>query len=260
MIEKPNPPALVCIMAASNESGVIQPWLDAANLCSERKIPFHCDATQWVGKMPVADLKSCTSFTASAHKFGGPKGIGWLVDSGENLLQLGGGQEGGRRAGTENFQAIEAMGIAWEETCNGLSNGEERSAWRDEMESFLQSELEGTQVIGLGTDRLWNTSFLLMPKYENLRWVDKLEALGFEVSTGSACSIGSLEVPPSVKAYSLDSMEAKRLVRSVLTLVTFGRIGFIWAMRFFVLGAIKRRIPSIQCHFDLRFFRAFDWS
>ena len=206
-------PALVCMMAASNESGILQPWQDAAKLCADLKIPFHCDSTQWVGKMPVSDLKLCSSFTASAHKFGGPKGVGWLVDANGSFLQSGGSQEGGRRAGTENFPSIESMRIAWEETRSGLSDAKNRASWRDQFESALLAKLPGLRVVGGDAERLWNTSFLLMPKFDNLKWIGKLERLGFEVSTGSACSTGSLEPSPSTRAHSLDSSESKRLLR-----------------------------------------------
>ena len=206
-------PVLLCMMAANNESGVIQPWLEVARICKHRNIPFHCDATQWVGKMRFSDLHHCTSFTASAHKFGGPKGIGWLVDQNASSLQIGGSQEGGRRAGTENFPAIEGMSLAWKESLTHSFDVEKRATWRDQMEADILSRIPGTQVIGQECDRLWNTSLLLMPKFQNLDWVAKLDRLGFEVSTGSACSTGSSGASPTAVTYSLDAMESKRLLR-----------------------------------------------
>ncbi len=206
-------PALVCVMAANNESGVIQPWAEVARICRERNLPFHCDATQWIGKMPVDDLRLCSSFCASAHKFGGPKGVGCLVGAHAGNLQIGGSQEGGRRAGTENFPAIEAMTVAWRESLAECGASDERAAWRDRMEEDLQSAIPELRVIGQDANRLWNTSLLLMPKFGNLQWVEKMDALGFEISTGSACSSGSEALSPSARAYSLDPMEAKRLVR-----------------------------------------------
>ena len=77
--KSPSNPILVGVMAASNETGVIQPWKQVAQLCAEYQAHFHCDATQWIGKMDLTDLSLCSSFTASAHKFGGPKGVGVLV-------------------------------------------------------------------------------------------------------------------------------------------------------------------------------------
>ena len=208
-------PVLVCVMAANNETGVVQPWCEVARICEQYQVPFHCDATQWVGKMPIFALHQAFSFTASAHKFGGPKGVGWLVDKGESSWQVGGNQEGGKRAGTENFPAIASMIKAWHE-CDTLLQevkAEDRAPWRNNMEEKVCSHVPGTQVIGQGMQRLWNTSLLLMPKFDNLRWIAKLDALGFEVSTGSACSTGSDEPSSTAQAFSLAPQEFKRLVR-----------------------------------------------
>lgn len=208
-------PALVCVMAANNETGVVQPWAEVARICEEYKVPFHCDATQWVGKLPLSGLHRASSFTASAHKFGGPKGVGWLVDKGNICFQIGGTQEGGRRAGTENFPAIEAMGKAWEVSQTLLLQVEEkeRASWRNQMEESICSRIAGARVIGQEVHRLWNTSLLLMPKFNNLQWVAKMDAFGFEVSTGSACSTGSTSPSITAQAFSLNPVESKRLVR-----------------------------------------------
>jgi cysteine desulfurase len=206
-------PALVCVMAANNESGVVQPWMELAKLCSEYNVPFHCDATQWVGKMPISDLRFCRSFTASAHKFGGPKGVGWLVDQNFNRMQVGGSQEGGRRAGTENFPSIMAMGKAWEHSQSNYKSIPKHALWRDHFEKEVLLQISGTRIIGRDTDRLWNTSLLLMPRFDNLRWVTKLDKLGFEVSTGSACSSGSTTLSATAASFGLDLSEAKYLLR-----------------------------------------------
>jgi cysteine desulfurase len=208
-------PVLVCVMAANNESGVVQPWAEVARICEQYEVPFHCDATQWVGKLPISGFHHAFSFTASAHKFGGPKGVGWLVDKGGSSWQEGGTQEGGKRAGTENFPAIASMIKAWHE-CDRLLQqvkAEDRVPWRNNMEEKVCSHIPGTQVIGQDVQRLWNTSLLLMPKFDNLSWIAKLDALGFEVSTGSACSTGSDLQSSTAQAFSLDPLESKRLVR-----------------------------------------------
>ena len=200
-------------MAANNESGVVQPWMELARLCSEYNVPFHCDATQWVGKMPISDLRFCSSFTASAHKFGGPKGVGWLVDQNFNRMQVGGSQEGGRRAGTENFPSIMAMGKAWEQSQSNYKSIPKHALWRDHFEKEVLLQISGTRIIGRNTDRLWNTSLLLMPRFDNLKWVSKLDTLGFEVSTGSACSSGSTTLSGTAASFGLDLSEAKYLLR-----------------------------------------------
>ena len=107
-------PVLVSLMAANNETGVLQPWQLAAKICKDRGIWFHCDATQWIGKLDHVDMADCQSFSFSAHKFGGPKGVGVLVSAQPIQWVLGGGQERESRAGTENAPAIEGMRIAWQ--------------------------------------------------------------------------------------------------------------------------------------------------
>jgi cysteine sulfinate desulfinase/cysteine desulfurase-like protein len=115
--------ACVSVMAASNETGVIQPWEDIAAACRRRGVPFHTDAAQWFGKLPAAALSRCDWITGSGHKFGGPKGVGFLVVPEDDTANpsargfqgdRGGPQESGRRAGTENVAAIAAMVAALE--------------------------------------------------------------------------------------------------------------------------------------------------
>lgn len=212
-LESPSPPNLVCMMAASNESGILQPWPEAAKMCSEREISFHCDATQWVGKLDPSGLRACSTFVASAHKFGGPKGVGWLAGYISQSVQLGGEQEKGRRGGTENFPAIEAMRVAWRECAGDSWRMEERSAWRDAMEQKIRDSITGLKIVGENTPRLWNTSLLIMPQFENLSWVGKLDKLGFQVSTGSACSTGSFNKSPTARAHGLSTEEARRVIR-----------------------------------------------
>jgi cysteine desulfurase len=141
--------------------------------------------------------------------------VGWLVDKGNICFQVGGTQEGGRRAGTENFPAIEAMGAAWDVSHALLQEvkEQERSSWRNQMEKDVCSRIAGTRVIGQEVERLWNTSLLLMPRFDNLQWVAKMDALGFAVSTGSACSTGSALPSTTAQALSLSPVESKRLVR-----------------------------------------------
>src|SRR5690606_33513315 len=103
-------PALVSIMAANNETGLIQPWEKIAEICRRAAIPFHCDASQWIGKLPPENLGRCDFVTASAHKFGGPKSAGFLVvpDGSDFRAQTGGEQERGIRGGTEDLPSIAA--------------------------------------------------------------------------------------------------------------------------------------------------------
>ena len=204
---------LVSLMAANNETGVLQPWRELADLCRERGIHFHCDATQWVGKLSSSGLSACSSFSASAHKFGGPKGVGILVSNQARSFVLGGSQESGRRGGTENYPGIKAMSVACEIMRRSLPGFPGRSCWRDSFEKAMIDGFPGLQILGKEAPRLWNTCMLLMPDYENLRYVGKLDKLGFEVSTGSACSIGTDDPSSVALAMGFSPEQTKRLVR-----------------------------------------------
>ncbi len=204
--------ALVAVMAANNETGVVQPWPELVDLCRQRNIPFHCDATQWVGKLSSEGLGACNYLAASAHKFGGLKGVGILRASSEVRFLLGGEQEVGRRAGTENYAGVIAMLAALEEA-NRFDQVAKLEQARDDFETSLLDMLPGLQVLGKDARRLWNTSALLMPSHENLRWVGKLDKLGHEVSTGSACATGKEGPSHVAAALGFSSEEARRIVR-----------------------------------------------
>lgn len=204
---------LVSLMAANNETGVLQPWRELADLCRERGIHFHCDATQWIGKLSSSGLSACSSFSASAHKLGGPKGVGILVSDLARPFVLGGSQESDRRSGTENYPAVKAMSVAFELMNARLPEFSDRSCWRDAFEKVMFTGFPGLQILGKEAPRLWNTSMLLMPDYENLRYVGKLDKLGFEVSTGSACSTGTDDPSSVALAMGFSPEQARRLVR-----------------------------------------------
>jgi cysteine desulfurase len=205
----------VSIMAANNETGVLQPWREVAALCREQEIPFHSDAAQWIGKMPSVGLGECDWLTGSGHKFGGGKGVGFLVMPEEGAEEfhaaVGGPQEEGRRAGTENLPAILAMVAALEEMSE-LDFGKERAKGRDRFEDRVKAEL-GIRVIGESGARLWNTSMILLPREKNLKWLTRLSGLGFAVSTGSACSAGKGNPSRVMAAMGLDFDEMGRVLR-----------------------------------------------
>src|SRR3954467_9486865 len=146
-------PGLVVVMAANNETGVLQPWEQVLALCRENHVPFFCDAAQWVGKLPANGLGACDFVSGCAHKFGGPKGVGFLKCPGTGPvtpLFLGGEQEAGRRSGTENVPGVIAMVAAFQE-CDALlakSADKERVRWREEFESLLIKRLPGSQIVG----------------------------------------------------------------------------------------------------------------
>ena len=205
--------SLISLMAANNETGVLQPWQDVARICAQRGVFFHCDATQWVGKLDSSEFSCCTSFSASGHKFSGPKGVGWLACTRPFPLQRGGEQENGWRGGTENYPSIASMLSAFSQSQESLADFSQRASWRDQFEIDLLNFLPNTRILGKEHPRLWNTSMLVMPKFENLSWIGKLDKLGFSVSTGSACSTGSGTNSLVASSMDLSAGELRRLIR-----------------------------------------------
>jgi cysteine desulfurase len=210
-------PALVSVMAANNESGALQPWSSIAAVCQRADIPFHCDAAQWIGKMPSSSLGLCDYITGSAHKFGGPKGVGFLVlrDEDEQLhFHRGGPQENNRRAGTENYPAVEAMVAALEELEPRLAFvTREQSAHRDRFVEAMRDHFPDLRLISEEAGRLWNTALMVMPRHDNLKWLTRLSRRGFSISTGSACSSGKEGSSVVVQALGATPDELKRVVR-----------------------------------------------
>ena len=212
-------PGLVAIMAANNETGVLQPWREALAICKQWGVPFFCDAAQWIGKLPANGLGECDFVSGAAHKFGGPKGVGFLKCPAKGRIEpllRGGPQEEGRRAGTENVAGILSMMTALEvrEATLVKDGHETQTRLRDGFVERLLRSLPGAEVVGLRQPRLWNTVSALMPEADcQSRWVVKLDKLGFAVSTGSACSSGKEEPSHVIGAMGYSPTEAGRVLR-----------------------------------------------
>jgi cysteine desulfurase len=206
-------PAFVAVMAANNETGVLQPWREALDLCREAGVPFLCDAAQWVGKLPAGGLGACDFVSGCAHKFGGPQGIGFLKCAGPVMPLLAGGpQEDGRRAGTENVAGALALVAALQaREATALAP---RQQWRDHFIRELIASIPGARVLGAETDRLWNTVSALLPAPDcRTRWVVKLDKHGVAASTGSACASGKEKPSHVLAAMGLSPEESSRVVR-----------------------------------------------
>lgn len=207
-------PGLLAVMAVNNETGVIQPTRDVLALCLAQGIPFFCDAVQAIGKLPAAGLGDCDWVSGSAHKFGGPRGVGFLKCPAKGRvapLLRGGMQEEGRRAGTENVPGILAMTAA---LMAREKAGAPASGLRDQFEPQLRKSLPGTAIIAAQSPRVWNTVLALMPEADcRTRWVVKLDKLGVAVSTGSACASGKEEPSPVLTAMGYSPAEAARALR-----------------------------------------------
>lgn len=188
--------ALVSIMLANNETGVIQPVQAIAESAHARGVPVHTDAVQAVGKVPVSMPELGVDFLSfSAHKLYGPKGVGALcfrnVGQGTALL-LGGHQEQGRRGGTENLAGIAGFGKACELAVARLAEDAARvRPLRDRLEAGIKAFCPDAVVHGDGVRRLPNTSHVSFPGVESTVLALNLDLLGMAVSTGSACTAAS---------------------------------------------------------------------
>jgi cysteine desulfurase len=195
--------AAVSVMAASNESGVLQPWPELASLCRSRTIPFHTDAAQWLGKLPASGLASCDWVTGSGHKFGGPRGVGFLVVPTHARFRgdLGGPQEQGQHAGTENLPGIAGMVAALEAREQSLADIAIRGAgMRDAAIELLRERLPAGIIVSGNAERLWNTLAILLPGADSRKLVAALDRAGIDASTGSACSSGAASAARVVAA------------------------------------------------------------
>ena len=174
-------------------------------------MPFHCDATQWLGRMPGEGLDACDLLTGSFHKLGGPKGVGFLRTSSEDSVRLlyGGQQEAGLRAGTENVPSILGALASLEDSIGDIAD----SSNRDLFEKRIAGLIPGIQFLGADAKRLPLVSAFVLPKFENLRWINRMDRLGFAVSTGSACSTGQGGPSHVLSAMGYSSEEARRFVR-----------------------------------------------
>jgi len=211
-------PAAIALMAANNETGVLQPWREVRDLCRDRGIPFICDAAQWIGKLPATGFGDCDFVSGCAHKFGGPKGAGFLKVPAQGRFHastVGGRQEEGRRAGTENVPGVLSMMAALAKRAGQLADGVDvRHRLRSGFEARLLEALPGSEIVGAGSERLWNTVSALMPEGDcRQRWVVKLDKAGHAVSTGSACASGKEEASHVLTAMGLDEAQASRALR-----------------------------------------------
>jgi cysteine desulfurase len=210
--------ALVSIMWANNETGVVLPIEKIAEICHEKRVLLHTDAVQATGKIPMRLRDSPINFLSlSAHKFHGPKGVGALYVSRQTRfspLIAGGGQESGRRGGTENVASIVGLGKAAElafkyvaeDKCNIRS-------MRDRFEKSVLGAVSGASVNGAGAVRLPNTSSLSFEGIESASALLLLDRQGICCSAGSACRTGSQDASHVLRAMNPSSDGARRSLR-----------------------------------------------
>ena len=210
--------AVVSVMHANNEIGTIQPITEMARLAHQRGALFHTDAVQTAGKIPLnVKTLELDLLSMSAHKFYGPKGIGALwIRRGLRLLPVltGGKHERSRRAGTENVAGIVGMGVAATLALNKMEQeGRRVSALRDRLEEGVLRTVPGTAVNGRRSPRVPNTTNISFDRIEAESLLIALDLEGVAVSTGSACSSGTLEPSHVLKAMGFPPHRTQNSIR-----------------------------------------------
>ena len=235
--------ALVSIMFVNNETGVIQPIKEIGEVLAERNIFFHTDAVQAIGKLKILpkDLK-INALTATAHKFYGPKGAGFVFIDKKYSLEKeiwGGSQERNRRAGTENVHGILGLGVALEEVYENL---EEMSEKEDKLHNYLENKLiteieklgKKIRINGEKANRIKTTTNVYIEGVDIQMLLVALDLRGICISGGSACMSGSLENSHVLKAMGITDEELKGSFR-----ISIGKDTTIEEIDYFVENLIE---------------------
>ena len=235
--------ALVSIMFVNNETGVIQPIKEIGEILAERNIFFHTDAVQAIGKLEIfpKELK-IGALTATAHKFYGPKGAGFVFIDKKYSVEKeiwGGSQERNRRAGTENVHGILGLGVALEEVYENL---EEMLEKEEKLQTYLENKLK-TEIVKLGkkikingekADKIKTTTNVYIEGVDIQMLLVALDLRGICISGGSACMSGSLENSHVLKAMGLNDEELKGSFR-----ISIGKDTTIEDIDYFVENLIE---------------------
>jgi len=209
-------PAMVSVMAANNETGVIQPLAAVAEVAERHGAVFHTDAVQAFGRVPDAELVA-DLVSLSGHKIGAPAGVGALVRRSDLVvppLVKGGGQERGARAGTENVSAIAGFAAALEGPVADPHAWVETAAARDDFEKALKARWPDARVFGEGAPRLPNTSLFSVGATAAEIALIGLDLAGVAVSSGAACSSGKVSVSHVLLAMGVPEALARTAIRA----------------------------------------------
>ena len=213
--EDAKPRTIISVMAANNETGVIQPLEEITALAQRAGVSTHSDMVQLVGKDHLDFAASGLDYASlSGHKIGGPTGVGAvLVQPGKALTSLlrGGGQEQGRRSGTENFIGIAGFGAAAEAAFGDVAHYQTMADWRDAFEALVIDKYPDAVVFGRGVPRLGNTSCIAASGKSSETMVMALDISGVAVSAGSACSSGKVKESHVLKAMGVSGLAGQAI-------------------------------------------------
>ncbi len=211
-------PPLVSLMLVNNETGVVQPVAEAAEIVHAAGGLIHCDAVQGLGKVPVSVIDLDVDYlSVSSHKIGGPQGVGmFYVKPGAPFAATltGGGQELYRRAGTENVAGIAAFGAACNAAVAGLDAYEALRGTRDAMEATLKAAVPALKVHGEGAQRVAGVSCFGVEGWAAETQIMGMDLAGFALSAGAACSSGKVKPSRVLTAMGLGDSAARSAVRA----------------------------------------------
>ncbi|MBT7610447.1 MAG: cysteine desulfurase [Bacteriovoracaceae bacterium] len=215
--EAPEKIAMVTVMAANNETGVIQPLKQISEICSANKIPFFCDTTQYIGKVPFSFKDSGIDYAiTSGHKFGALTGTGILLAKDRTTLKpiiIGGGQEKGLRGGTQNYIGNETVAVALTTISKNFGKIEELARKRIKFETKIKNNYPSVYIIGEKAPRLATTTYIAYRGIHGQAVQIELESQGIFVTTSSACSDNEPVTSKVLKAMGLTDDIGRGVVR-----------------------------------------------
>lgn len=209
--------ALVTVMAANNETGVIQPWQEVSELCNEHELPYFCDTTQYIGKTEFDFASSGIDYAVlSGHKIGALVGSGVLLVKDPSKLKpfiFGGGQEYGKRGGTQNYIGAETLAVALDYFDQHKGRLEEIKKLREKFEQNIQEKFPQVVIVGKDAPRLASTTLIAYPGVHGQAVQIELESHDIFVTTSSACSDNEPETSKVLKAMGIHDDIGRGVVR-----------------------------------------------
>ncbi len=209
--------ALVSIMAANNETGVIEPFKEISKLCQEYNVTNFCDTTQYIGKMPFNFNETGMDYAImSGHKIGALTGTGILLAKDKTTLKpliIGGGQEKGLRGGTQNYIGNETLAIAMDSVSKHFDRIPELTKKREEFEQKVKEKYPNAVILGEGAPRLATSTYIALPGVHGQAVQIELESMGIFVTTSSACSDNEPVTSKVLKAMGVTDDVGRGVVR-----------------------------------------------